>query len=99
MQASLSPSPCWRLYPLVSDGDMGYQQQSGIPEGGRAGGLDEENQNGCGRQLPGGAALDGPRMLSRGVCMRWPEALGIQDRSWGRGTSLGAVNRQDVKTG
>lgn len=81
MQASLSPALCWRLCPLVSDGDMGYQQQSGIPEGGRAGGPDRENQNGCGRQLLGGAALDGPHMLSLGVCTRWPDPLGTQDRS------------------
>lgn len=80
MQASLSPCPCWRLCPLVSDGDMGYQQQSGIPEGGRSGGPDEENQNGCGRQLPGGAALDGPHMLNLGVCTM-ARGSGYTDRS------------------
>lgn len=34
-----------------------------------------------------------------GVCTRWREALGTWDRSWGQGTSLGVVNRQEVKTG
>lgn len=34
-----------------------------------------------------------------GVCTRWVEALGTWDRSWVQGTSLGVVNRQEVKTG